>query len=292
MSTGAPQPAGKPLFEREHWPASQAGLRYKWFRLVFHHDTPGERNFDLALIVAILASVAVVLLDSIPAVKLRWHGALYAAEWFFTLLFTAEYAVRLWVVRSPLRYARSFFGVIDLLAILPSFLSLLFPGAIALTVIRALRLLRIFRVLKLVQYSSEAGVLVESLVRSRRKIFVFVCTLLTIVVIFGALMYVVEGPEHGFTSIPTGMYWAVVTMATVGFGDIAPATPLGRLITSVLILIGYSIIAVPTGIYTAELARNLQPKRRTVRCPGCGLPEHEADARHCRNCGQTLPVDD
>ena len=201
MSTGAPQPAGKPLFEREHWPASQAGLRYKWFRLVFHHDTPGERNFDLALIVAILASVAVVLLDSIPAVKLRWHGALYAAEWFFTLLFTAEYAVRLWVVRSPLRYARSFFGVIDLLAILPSFLSLLFPGAIALTVIRALRLLRIFRVLKLVQYSSEAGVLVESLVRSRRKIFVFVCTLLTIVVIFGALMYVAEGPAPGFTSI-------------------------------------------------------------------------------------------
>ena len=292
MSTGAPQPAGKPLFEREHWPASQAGLRYKWFRLVFHHDTPGERNFDLVLIVAILASVAVVLLDSIPAVKLRWHGALYAAEWFFTLLFTAEYAVRLWVVRSPLRYARSFFGVIDLLAILPSFLSLLFPGAIALTVIRALRLLRIFRVLKLVQYSSEAGVLVESLVRSRRKIFVFVCTLLTIVVIFGALMYVVEGPEHGFTSIPTGMYWAVVTMATVGFGDIAPATPLGRLITSVLILIGYSIIAVPTGIYTAELARSMQPRRRQVRCPECGLPEHESDAWHCRKCGQTLPAND
>lgn len=292
MSTGAPQPGGKPLFEREHWPASQAGLRYKWFRLVFHHDTPGERNFDLVLIVAILASVAVVLLDSIPAVKLRWHGALYAAEWFFTLLFTAEYAVRLWVVRSPLRYARSFFGVIDLLAILPSFLSLLFPGAIALTVIRALRLLRIFRVLKLVQYSSEAGVLVESLVRSRRKIFVFVCTLLTIVVIFGALMYVVEGPEHGFTSIPTGMYWAVVTMATVGFGDIAPATPLGRLITSVLILIGYSIIAVPTGIYTAELARSMQPRRRQVRCPECGLPEHESDAWHCRKCGQTLPAND
>ena len=146
--------------------------------------------------------------------------------------------------------------------------------------------------LKLVQYSSEAGVLVESLVRSRRKIFVFVCTLLTIVVIFGALMYVVEGPEHGFTSIPTGMYWAVVTMATVGFGDIAPATPLGRLITSVLILIGYSIIAVPTGIYTAELARSMQPRRRQVRCPECGLPEHESDAWHCRKCGQTLPAND
>ena len=292
MSTIPPPPGGKPLFEREHWPASQAGLRHRWYRLFFHHDTPAERNFDLALIVAILASVLVVLLDSVPAAKARWHEALYLAEWFFTLLFTAEYAMRLWVVRSPLRYARSFFGVIDLLAILPTYLSLLFPGAMALTVIRALRLLRIFRVLKLVQYSSEAGVLVESLVRSRRKIFVFVCTLLTIVVIFGALMYVVEGPEHGFTSIPTGMYWAVVTMATVGFGDIAPGTAFGRFITSVLILIGYSIIAVPTGIYTAELARSMQPKRRQVRCPECGLPEHESDAWHCRKCGQTLPAND
>ena len=292
MIPQAPPPGDKPLFEREHWPAATSGLRYRWYRLAFHHDTPGERNFDLILILAILASVGVVLLDSVPAAKLRWHDALYAAEWFFTLLFTAEYAVRLWVVRAPLRYVRSFFGVIDLLAILPTYLSLLFPGAMALTVIRALRLLRIFRVLKLVQYSIEAGVLVQALVRSRRKIFVFVCTLLTIVVIFGALMYVVEGPEHGFTSIPTGMYWAVVTMATVGFGDIAPATPLGRLITSVLILIGYSIIAVPTGIYTAELARSMQPRRRQVRCPECGLPEHESDAWHCRKCGQTLPAND
>lgn len=276
------------LFEREHFPATPDGARYRWFRRIFHHDAPDERSFDIWLIVAILASVGVVLLDSIPTVKERWHDYLYAAEWAFTLIFTLEYLARLWVVRYPLRYATSFFGVIDILAILPTFLSLLFPASASFAVIRALRMLRIFRVLKLVQYSSEAGVLVDALLRSRRKILVFVATLMTIVVIFGALMYAVEGPEHGFTSIPTGMYWAIVTVATVGFGDIAPATPFGRFVTSLLILIGYSIIAVPTGIYTAELARSLQPARREVRCAQCGLPDHEADARHCRNCGQPL----
>ena len=281
----------RPLFEKDHHPAVETGARYRWYRRVFHHDAADERNFDLWLIAAILASVTVVILDSVPAVKERWHGVLYLAEWFFTLLFTAEYALRLWVVRKPLRYARSFYGVIDLLAILPTFLSLLFPASASLTVIRALRLLRIFRVLKLVEYSSEAGVLIEALLRSRRKIFVFIATLLTIVVIFGALMYVVEGPEKGFTSIPTGMYWAIVTVATVGFGDIAPTTGFGRFITSVLIVIGYSIIAVPTGIYTAELARGLMPKRRAVRCVECGLPDHETDAWHCRKCGRSLPSD-
>lgn len=288
----APEQRPRALFEKDHHPAVVTGARYRWYRRVFHHDAPDERNFDLWLIAAILASVAVVILDSVPMVQTRWHGALYVAEWFFTLLFTAEYALRLWVVRKPLRYARSFYGVIDLLAILPTFLSLLFPASASLTVIRALRLLRIFRVLKLVEYSSEAGVLIEALLRSRRKIFVFIATLLTIVVIFGALMYVVEGPERGFTSIPTGMYWAVVTVATVGFGDIAPTTSFGRFITSVLIVIGYSIIAVPTGIYTAELARSLQPKRRHVRCLECALPDHESDAWHCRKCGRSLPSDE
>ena len=194
------------VFEQEHHPATTSGARYRWYRLIFHHDAPDERNFDLWLIAAILASVGVVILDSVPSIKAQWHGALYVAEWFFTLLFTVEYGVRLWVVRKPLRYARSFFGIIDLLSILPTFLSLLFPASASLTVIRALRLLRVFRVLKLVEYSSEAGVLIDALLRSRRKIFVFICTLMTIVVIFGALMYVAEGPEHGFHSIPTGMY--------------------------------------------------------------------------------------
>ena len=277
------------LFEREHWPASTEGRRYRWYRVVFHHDSPAERNFDLWLIVAILASVLVVVLDSVPDVKARWHLPLYVAEWVFTVLFAAEYAVRLWVVRNPWRYARSFYGVIDLLAILPTLLSLLFPAGTSLAVIRALRLLRIFRVLKLVEYSSEAGVLMQALWRSRRKILVFLATVLTVVVVFAALMYLVEGPANGFTSIPTAMYSAVVTMATVGFGDIAPHTALGRFIASVLILIGYSIIAVPSGIYTAELARSLQPRRLRARCPQCGLPEHEADAWHCRKCGHALP---
>ena len=280
------------VFERSFLPASEHGWRNRWYRLIFHHDTLEERNFDLVLIGAILASIVVVMLDSVPAIKARWHETLYIAEWGFTILFSLEYALRLWSVRRPLRYATSFFGVIDLLAILPTYLSLVFGGGSFLIVIRVLRLLRVFRVLKLVEYSSEAGVLIQALLRSRRKIFVFVCTLLTIVIIFGSLMYVIEGPEHGFTSIPTGMYWAIVTMATVGFGDIAPGTPLGRFITSVLILIGYSIIAVPTGIYTAELANTLRPKRRSIRCPECGLPEHEQDAWHCRGCGRSLPTDE
>lgn len=291
MTVQAPQAQARQRnhFEKEYHPAATAGARHYWYRVIFHHDGRDERNFDLWLILAILASVGVVLLDSVPAVRARWHGVLYAAEWFFTLLFTVEYALRLWVVRNPLRYARSFFGIIDVLAILPTFLSLLFPASTSLTVIRALRLLRVFRVLKLVEYSSEAGVLIDALLRSRRKISVFIATLLTIVVIFGALMYVVEGPENGFTSIPTGMYWAVVTVATVGFGDIAPATGFGRFVTSVLIVIGYSIIAVPTGIYTAELARTMQPRRTRVRCAECGLPDHESDAWHCRQCGRALP---
>ncbi|MEN5118102.1 ion transporter [Luteimonas sp. TWI662] len=295
------KPAGGPaqtsdpqasVFERDFLPGSPTGVRNLCYRLLFHHDTPAERNFDLALIATIVTSVVVVLLDSEPSIKARWHQALLVAEWVFTVLFTIEYCLRLWAVRRPLRYATSFFGVIDLLAILPSYLSLLVAGSQYLLVIRVLRLLRIFRVLKLVQYSSEAGVLIGALVRSRRKIAVFVCTVVTIVVIFGALMYVIEGPAHGFTSIPTGMYWAVVTMGTVGFGDISPGTPFGRFITSILILIGYSIIAVPTGIYTAELASTLRPKRRHVRCDGCALTDHEQGALYCRHCGHSLPADD
>lgn len=280
------------FLEIHHDPASLRGWRHRWYRLLFHHDTPAERNTDLLLIAAILTGVAIVMLDSVPAIKARWHDALYVAEWIVTALFTVEYGIRLWVVRKPMRYATSFLGIIDLLAILPTFLSLLFPASTSLAVVRILRLLRIFRILKLANYSSEAGVLIDALWRSRRKIFVFVATLLTITVIFDALMYVIEGPHNrNFQSIPTGMYWAVVTMATLGYGDITPATALGRFLTSTLVIIGYSIIAVPTGIYTAELARSMQPKRRRVNCVECGLPEHEADAWHCRKCGRALRED-
>lgn len=277
------------FFDRRYVPASKVGLRYRLYRVMFHHEAPDERNFDLALILVIVASVLVVMLDSVPSIKLLWHTPLYIAEWIFTVLFTVEYAVRLWTVQSPRRYATSFLGLVDLMAILPTFLSLLFPASASLAVVRILRMLRIFRILKLVKYSDEAGLLMQALLRSRRKILIFVITLLTITVIFGSLMYVIEGAEHGFDSIPTGMYWAVVTMATVGYGDISPGTGLGRFLTSTLIIIGYSIIVVPTGIYTAELARTMRPARLNVRCVECGLIDHESDAWHCRKCGRTLP---
>ncbi|MBV2208803.1 MAG: ion transporter [Thermomonas sp.] len=278
------------FFERNLQPASREGLRYRLYRLLFHHESRDERNFDLALTVIIIASVLVVMLDSEASIKARWHTWLFVAEWIFTLLFTVEYAVRIWVLRAPLRYANSFLGIVDLLAILPTFLALLFPASVSLTVIRILRLLRIFRILKLVKYSDEAGLLIQSLIRSRRKILIFVTTLITIAVIFGALMYLVEGPEHGFDSIPTGVYWAIVTMATVGYGDLSPGTGLGRFLTSALIIIGYSIIVVPTGIYSAELARNIRGHgRKQVRCSQCSLNEHNIDAWYCRKCGTALP---
>lgn len=272
-------------------PACDAGWRRRWFDIIYRHDDAPSRNFDLLLVVAIIASVVVIMLDSVQDLHRRHAQTLYVMEWVFTALFTAEYLLRLAVVRRPLRYATSIWGVIDLLSILPSYVSLLVPGAQSLLVVRVLRILRLFRILKLTRYVEESGVLMSALWRSRRKVLVFITTVLTLVVIFGALMYLVEGPEHGFTSIPTSMYWAIVTMATVGFGDIAPQTTLGRAITSLLILIGYSIIAVPTGIYTAELAAGLReagnPHDQRA-CPQCRLEGHEPDASHCRGCGQVL----
>lgn len=269
-------------------PASASGWRRRWFRIIFGHNTRAGRVFDLLLIVVILASVATALLDTVPSIHARAARALYAVEWGFTLLFTVEYLTRLAVVARPLRYARSFFGVIDLLAVLPTYLSVLLPGAQYLLVVRVLRILRVFRILKLVRYVDEAGVLITALSRARRKIFVFVFAVGTLVVVFGALMYLIEGPQNGFTSIPLSMYWAVVTMATVGFGDITPVTPLGRFVTSILILIGYGLIAVPTGIYAAELTNTLRTHPGTVRCRRCELVGHESDAIHCRRCGSDL----
>ena len=277
------------FFEPEFEPRVREGWRGRWFDIVFHHESRQARNFDVVLILVILASVVVVILDSEAGLQARWSDTFYALEWAFTLIFTAEYVLRLMLVRRPLHYARSFFGIIDMVSILPTYLSLLFAGSQFLLIVRVLRVLRIFRVLKLAQYSSEAGVLLGALTRSRYKILVFLYAMLTIVAIFGALMYVVEGADAGFTSIPIGMYWAIVTVSTVGFGDIVPLTPFGRFMASMLVLIGYSIIAVPTGIYTAELARSFRPQRRQVRCVECGLPDHETDAWHCRKCGRTLP---
>lgn len=264
------------------------GWRRRWFEVIFGHETAAGRNFDLLLIVVIMGSVLIAMLDTVAVLHARYGGLFFALEWAFTLLFTAEYLVRLAIVRRPIRYARSFFGVIDLLAVLPTYLSLLLPGAQYLLVVRVLRILRVFRILKLLRYVDETRVLIGAMQRSWRKILVFLLGMLSIVTIFGAVMYLVEGEENGFTSIPVSMYWAIVTVATVGFGDIAPATPLGRFITSILILIGYGIIAVPTGIYTAELASSLRSDRDARRCPGCGLAGHETDARHCRRCATLL----
>lgn len=287
----------RPVLTPQLDPASPRGWRARWFHIIFHHDTPPARNFDLWLVVAIIASVIVVMLDSDPWLHVDYARILYVLEWGFTLLFTAEYAVRLMVLRRPLRYVFSLWGLIDLLSILPTYLSLLLPGSQALLVVRVLRVLRLFRVLKMTQYVEESGVLLGALWRSRRKIFLFVSLLLTIAVVFGGVMFVLEGPEHGFATIPTGMYWAITTMATVGYGDLVPQTPAGRMVASALVLIGYSIIAVPTGIYTAELVNSIRDgaasdARDRRRCRDCQLGGHSPDAVFCRGCGSDLPAAD
>ncbi len=262
------------------------GWRLKLYTVIFESDTPAGLYFDLALIGVVLASVAVVVVDSVAPFAARHGGLLDVLEWLFTLVFTIEYAARLSCVRHPLRYATSFFGVIDLLAVLPTWLAAFFPELHALIDVRILRLLRIFRILKMGAYVAEYQALGQALAASRRKILVFLSFVLMVVLVMGTLMYVVEGPENGFTSIPTGVYWAVVTMTTVGFGDITPHTVVGRLIASVQMLLGWGVLAVPTGIVSAEFtAHRLRggPPPRT--CPGCGSGGHDDEARYCKDCG-------
>ena len=263
-------------------------LRARLHEIIFEADTPAGRLFDLLLLVAILTSVAVVLLESVASVRARVGPELRALEWGFTVLFTVEYILRLASVQRPLRYARSPFGLIDLLAILPTYLSVLLPGAQSLLVIRLLRLLRVFRVLKLAEYLRESRILAQALRASWRKIAVFLLTVMTIVVVVGTMMYVIEGEERGFTSIPISIYWAVVTLTTVGYGDLAPVTSLGRALSMLLMLTGYGIIAVPTGIVTVELTRASMAPISTQACPVCGAGGHEADAKYCRKCGAHL----
>ena len=270
-------------------PNTRTRWQARLYEVIFGHHTPSGRAFDVALIVAIALSVLTVMLESVAAIGAQHATLLHAIEWGFTLLFTVEYGLRLVSVDRPSRYARSFFGVIDLLAILPTYLSLLVPGAQFLIVIRTLRFLRVFRVLKLVQYLSEASLLGRALWASRRKILVFLLGVLSIVTILGALMYVIEGPERGFTSIPRAMYWAIVTLTTVGYGDIVPQTNVGQAIASFIMVLGYGTIAVPTGIVTAELT-TAQQEVGSRRCIECGATGHAPDAAYCRRCGTPLPV--
>ena len=265
-----------------------SGWRARWHEVIFGSDTPAGKLFDVVLIGAILASTTAVLLDSVASVRAE-HGALLRRlEWGFTVLFTVEYVVRLSVVRRPGRYARSFFGVVDLLSILPTYASLLLPGAQYLLVIRALRILRVFRVLKLAQYVDELDVMIGALRASRRKISVFLFMVITVVLVVGALMYLIEGPERGFTSIPRSVYWAIVTLTTVGYGDLSPTTAAGQILASGIMILGYGIIAVPTGIVTAELVRAPRRGAGGRACRGCGAMGHDADAGYCKRCGRSL----
>ncbi|MET0983260.1 MAG: ion transporter [Telluria sp.] len=268
------------------------GWRARVHEIIFGIDTVAGRAFDIALVAAILLSILVVVLDSVPAIGRPHADLMYALEWFFTLLFTVEYAARLATVRHPLRYAVSFYGLIDLLAVLPTYISLLVPGSEALLDIRILRLLRVFRIFKLTLYIEEYTRLAEALAASRRKIMVFLSVVLMAVLILGTVMYVVEGPAHGYTSIPTAMYWAIVTMTTVGYGDITPQTALGKGIASFMMLLGWGILAVPTGIVTAEMTARRNDRRHGTRpplaCPECGSSGHDAAARYCKDCGAAL----
>ncbi len=269
--------------------ANRAAWRDRLYTIIFEHDTAAGRAFDVGLIGTILASVVVVLLDSVGGVRARHGPLLYALEWAFTLLFTVEYGLRLLCARSGGRYARSFFGIIDLLAVLPTYVSLLLPGSQFFLVVRILRVLRVFRVLKMVQYVGEANLLSRALWQARKKIVIFVFAVLTIVVIVGALLYVIEGPASGFDNIPRAMYWGIVTLTTVGYGDIAPATPVGQALAALVMIMGYGVIAVPTGIVTVEIANAARAAMMgSGTCAGCGLAGHDRDAIHCKRCGTRL----
>ncbi|MBU1340453.1 MAG: ion transporter [Proteobacteria bacterium] len=263
-------------------------MQHRLHEIIFEADTPAGKWFDVILILSILFSVLVVMLDSVAQIKIRYGALLYPLEWGFTLLFTLEYVLRLSCVRRPGRYAISFLGIVDLLAILPTYLSLILPGSQYMIVIRILRVLRVFRVLKLAPYVGETAILIQALLASRRKVTIFLLTILTLVVIFGSLMYLVEGTENGFTSIPRSIYWAIVTMTTVGYGDISPKTNLGQALASVIMILGYAIIAVPTGIVTAELSRASHKKISTQACPACMAHGHDLNAVFCKFCSERL----
>jgi voltage-gated potassium channel len=266
-----------------------ADWRQRLYIIIFHTDTPAGQRFDRWLLLIILASLVVVMLDSVEHHHQRFGDLFMALEWGFTTLFAIEYALRLYCSPKPLRYAFSFYGLIDLLAVLPALLALLFADAQYLLIIRVIRMLRIFRVLKLAPYLSQANFLLVALRGSRQKIIVFLLSVTTLVIVYGTIMYVLEGPKNGFTSIPISIYWAVVTLTTVGFGDITPKTALGQAMATLVMITGYSIIAVPTGIFTAELANAMRADGQLEHdCPHCHKDRHDPAAAFCNRCGSPL----
>ncbi|MDV6169961.1 ion transporter [Flavobacterium sp. DG1-102-2] len=264
-------------------------FRKKLHTIVYEADTPAGRFFDLALLAVILISVAAVMLESIASIKIKYGHALAVIEWIVTIFFTLEYIARIIAVKKPIHYIFSFYGIVDLLATIPKYVGLLFPGTGVLIAIRAIRLLRIFRILKLAHFVGASNQLLVALKSSRAKIAVFLFNVIVLCIILGTLMYMIEGPENGFTSIPISIYWTVVTLTTVGFGDITPATPFGQFVSSLIMILGYGIIAVPTGLVTAELMRDKGViNLNTQVCPNCGAEKHRDDAKFCYNCGHSL----
>ncbi len=260
----------------------------KLYSIIFKANSPAGKAFDILLLVVIILSVTLVILETIPSINSKYLRTLKILEWIITGIFTLEYCIRIMVLQKSSRYIFSFYGIIDFLAIIPTYISLFFTGAQGLMVIRGLRLLRVFRILKLSRYLDESRIIVEALKASRIKISVFIFAIMMIIIIIGTLMYLVEGEGSGFNSIPSGIYWAIVTLTTVGYGDITPLTPLGKFISGVVMILGYAIIAVPTGIVTAELTRKYRTGGKNKICSGCGLEFHETDAVFCRKCGSKI----
>ncbi len=266
------------------------GWRTKWFDIIFGSDTPKGKLFDVILFFFIIGSLIAIMLESVPSLLEHHHQFFRYAEWFFTGVFTIEYVVRLAVVRKKRSYALSFYGLIDLLSILPTYLALVLVGAQYFMVLRAFRLIRVFRVLKMVRFLGEAKVLGTALRASRIKITVFLVGVMCVVFVMGTVMHIVEGPDNGFTSIPTSIYWCIVTLTTVGYGDIAPQTVAGQIIASIIMILGYGIIAVPTGIVTNEMTKaNERTKAgKPFVCNNCGEINHAVDAKFCKTCGNSF----
>jgi len=257
--------------------------------IILEADTPMGKAFDIMLLLAILASVLVVMLDSVASISTKFASLFFYLEWMFTIFFTIEYFLRIYITKNPIKnYVLSFYGIIDFLAILPTYLSLILVGSHFMMVIRIFRLIRVFRILKLGRYVGATQVLRDSFMNSRHKIAVFLEVIFTIVVLMGSIMYIIEGPENGFTSIPRGIYWAIVTLTTVGYGDIAPTTVAGQFIASAIMIMGYAIIAVPTGIVSSELSKSPKVKLNTQICENCNFDEHDDDAKFCKKCGSSL----
>jgi len=268
---------------------SNKSLKSLLHEIIYEADTPEGKFFDVLLLFLILLSVFVVMLDSIDVFHENYRYLFDAIEWIITILFSIEYALRIIVVKKPLKYIASFFGIIDLLSILPQYLSFFFVGGGSLVALRALRLLRVFRILKLTRFVGESNFLIRSLKASRAKIGVFLFTVFILSIIFGTIMYLVEGEENGFTSIPESIYWTIVTLTTVGYGDIFPGTTIGKFIASIIMIMGYGIIAVPTGIVSAEMAqKRRRPDTNTQSCANCAESSHKDNAKFCHSCGNIL----